>query len=85
MIELQTMCQKFLLTIVEMRKAKLAVKVFLGMVYCTCVTLVTAGHMISLFPVLGGREGRIELFLSQLEQRRVIPFVTLLIGLMKGR
>lgn len=60
MIELQTVCQNFLLTVVEMRKAKLAVKVFLVMVCCTCVTLVTAGHMISHFPVLGG----VELFLS---------------------
>lgn len=84
MIELQTVCQNFLLTVVEMRKAKLAVKVFLVMVCCTCVTLVTAGHMISHFPVLGG--GGVELFLSQFKQiKRIIPFFKLLIGLMKER
>lgn len=52
-IELQTARQKFLLMVVEVRKAKLSVKVFLMRVCCTCVTLVTAGHTISPFPVLG--------------------------------
>lgn len=84
MIELQTARQKFLLMVVEVRKAKLAVKVFPMVVCCTCVTLVTAGHTISPFPVLGCFF--FFLVLSQFEQiKKVIPFFKLLIRLMKGR
>lgn len=48
MIELQTTCRKILLTVVEIGKAKLPVKVFL--MTAGCVAVVTAGPKYPFFP-----------------------------------
>lgn len=70
-------CSKILLSVVEIRKAKPPVKVFLVTAGCACVATVTTGPKVPLF------SSSFELLLSQFVQRMLIPVVKLPTELMK--